>query len=612
MNRNTPLKFGAIPQINHPRAKFDLSHSITLTLDTGEIVPFEIQEILPGDTIQIDIAGIIQMMTPVVPVMDQAICDIYYFYIPRRLTWDHWEEFMGQNDDEWTQTTEYEIPQIEAPYGGWEIGSIANYMGVPAYVDNISIDAQYLRSYAKVYSDWFRSENLQKSAHFYTDDTTRTGNNGTNYVTDVEMGGMCAKACKLPDYFTQALPEPQKGPDVLIPLGSTAPVSGNAYIRSAWNHENKYAAPIRTTTDEILANTDTQPLKFRRLEDAAYSPGTGDYRNIVGRISDESRKVLTTQTDTITQGGEPTSDIPIFPSNLWADIYNPMYIGTYETQAGGTGGLAADLSDATAATINELRTAFALQRYFEAQAMYGSRYIETLKALFGVTSSDARLQRSEYLGGMRFDINMGQVLQTSSTDTTSPQGNRAGFSVTNVRDSLFTKSFEEHGILLGVMVVRTRHTYQQGINKILSRKKMEDFYNPYFAHLGNLPILNKELYAQGSDVINPQTGNPYDDEVFGYQEAWAEYRYIPNRVSGYIQSIAKDHGGSLDIYSYVDDYASMPHLDKNWIIEPKENVDRTLAVSSSLTHQFIADFFIREYATRCMPVYSTPGLIDHV
>ena len=270
--------------------------------------------------------------------------------------------------------------------------------------------------------------------------------------------------------------------------------------------------------------------------------------------------------------------------------------------------LYADMTTMTATTINQLRTAFAIQKYYENAGLHGTRYIEYLRGVFGVTSSDARLQRAEYLGGQRIPLNIDQIIQTSSTDATSPQGNTAGFSCTINNNSVFTKSFEEHGTLMCLVVIRTDHTYQQGLERMWTRKKWTDFYNPFFANLGEQAIENRNIYLQGSTAVDSD-GVPYDTQAFGYQEAWAEYRYKTNKVSGYMRSNAT---GSLDVWHFADDYSQMPYLSSEWIDEPYTNVDRTIAVTSQLTHQFIADFFFKAYYTRPMPVYSVPGLIDHV
>lgn len=562
MNRETELHFGATPQIHQNRSKFNMSHSRKLTFNNGDCIPIYMDcDILPGDTVEMDMQEIVRMATPIVPVMDNMIMDLYWFFVPHRIVWEHWQEFWGENDDEFAQQTEYEVPMLEAPSGGWQLGSIADYFGVPTNVDGIEVSALPFRAMAKTWSDWFRDENLKKSSHFYTDDTTRTGSNGTDYVTDVELGGMPPKGAKLHDYFTSALPLPQKGPEVNIPLGTEAPV----YTR------NINIDLTRTTPGEGLRYIDMY---------TGQSLASGVYNIAAGSDG----------TNTTTYNGGPLGVTPgnaLAPVNLWTD-----------------------LSNASAASINALRTAFAIQKYYEAASRNGTRYIEYLRAVFGVESSDARVQRSEYLGGQRIPINMDQILQTSSTDATSPQGNAAGFSCTNAAGNMFTKSFEEHGTLLCIALCRVEHSYQQGIPKMLSRKKWTDFYNPYFANLGEMPILNKEIYAQGSSVVNPVTTKPYDEEVFGYQEAWAEYRYKQNSTAGYMRSNAI--GGSLDIYHYADNYNQLPVLSSGWIDEPTANVDRTIAVSSQLAHQFIADFYFRCSYTRCMPVYSVPGLIDHV
>ena len=554
MNRNTELHFGHVPKIHQNRSKFDMSHSCKTAFNAGEVIPiFVDSDILPGDSVEVNMSEIIRMATPIYPVMDNLVADLYWFFTPHRLVWDHWQAFWGENDDPWTQTTAYEIPQITAPSGGWAEGTIADYMGVPTYVDNISINALPFRAYSKIWSDWFRDENLKACSHFYTDETTRTGSNGTNYVLDPELGGMPAPAAKLHDRFTSCLPSPQKGTSVAIPLGTNAPV---------------------ITGENRLEKQDDQ-IRFVNYQN-------GSYTNISGKVSvGVSGQAFTDSTS------PSTVTANIAPSNLWAD-----------------------LSNANSATISALRTAFAIQKYYEAAGRNGTRYIEFLRSVFGVESSDARVQRSEYLGGQRFAVNMDQVIQTSSTDNVTPQGNTAGFSCTNNRGRMFFKSFEEHGTLMCMMVIRIAgHTYQQGLKPMWNRKKWLDFYNPYFAHLSEQPVYNKEIYCQGTNVVDTD-GNIIDDQVFGYQEAWSEYRYKENYVTAEMRSNAPN--GSLDAWHYADDYSALPTLGSTWIDEGKANVDRTIAVTSAIAHQFIGDFYFNAYYTRCMPVYSVPGLIDHV
>lgn len=576
MNRNTNMHFSETPQINIKRSSFDESHSIKTTFNVGDIVPLFIDaDILPGDTVEMDVASLVRMATPIYPIMDNLYMDQYWFFVPHRLVWDHWAEFWGENDDAWTQTTEYEIPQIKPPTGGWTEGTIADYMGLPTKIaGNLSVNALPFRAYAKCFNDWFRNENTNSIAHIYTDETTRTGNNGNNYITDIEMGGKPAKAAKFHDYFTAALPSPQKGDAVSIPIGGLAPLQ------------------IPQST-ELNVITGTETLRTGTIPAMMVKPVNGDFTSGAKAVgisgAAQNTSFLGYYNGAPSAGGTTQSAHPngVYPTNLKVDPTN-------------LNNIYADLSGATAATINQLRTAFAIQKYFENAALHGTRYIEYIKGVFGVTSSDARFQRAEYLGGKRIPINIDQIIQTSSTDATSPQGNTAGFSCTIDRHSAFTKSFEEHGTLLCLGVIRVSHSYQQGIDKMWSRKKWLDFYNPFFAHLGEQPILNKEIYAQG---------NATDEEAFGYQEAWAEYRYKQNRVTGYMRSNAT---GSLDVWHFADKYNNLPTLSPTWMQEPLENVDRTIAVTSQLTHQFIGDFYYRCKYSRPMPVYSVPGLIDHV
>lgn len=538
--------FAINPQISISRSRFNLNQDIKTTFNAGQLIPFNVTEILPGDTFKNRTNIVCRMSTPIKPVMDNAWADIMYFYVPNRILWEHWEELQGANKSgPWTPNTEHTVPQTTSPETtGWRTGTIADYMGIPTNVPGLSINSLPFRAYCQIWNDWFRDENLQNFTYISKEDGTTTGTNGDDYIQSPITGGMPLPVCKVHDYFTSALPEPQKGPDVLLPLGQNAPVIADGPLKFNFGSNS---AVINTQTSATVNTTGS--LGY-------YNQGPGS----------------------ITAGND---------------------VATYKE------GLSVNLENATAATVNQLRLAFQTQKMFEKDARGGTRYIEILKNHFGVTASDARLQRAEYLGGKKIPITMTQVLQTSSTNSTSPQGNTAAYSLTIDSSEYFTKSFEEHGYIIGVICVRTSKTYQQGLNKMWSRKSREDFYMPVFANIGEQPILNKEIYAQGTDT---------DNEAFGYQEAWAEYRYKPNIVTGEMRSNSTDTEGNAntqDIYHYADYYTSLPTLGSNWITEKTENIDRTLAVQSSTSHQFIADIYVQEIATRPMPLRSIPGLIDH-
>lgn len=559
MTRNTQAHFATNPtNIDISRSKFTRPSQHKTTFNTGDIIPIYVDEILPGDTAVMDMSAIIRMSTPIYPVMDNAFCDIYFFFVPNRLVWEHWREFNGQNNTTfWEQPTEYEVPQITSPTGGWAKGTIADYMGIPTKIAGLSVNAMPFRAYCLIYNEWFRDENLKQPANVNTDDTNQVGTNGTNYITDAQLGGMPCKAAKYPDYFTTALPEPQKGPDVLLPLGQSAPITGRLdnFVDSQGG-QLIYSHLYRSRNNETGGTAQT-------INKQTY---LGAHGNNIPTAEDIAQIIPVPYT---TPNGVKTNE------------------------------LIADLTQATGATINMLRQAFAVQRLYEKDARGGTRYTEIIRAHFGVISPDARQQRPEYLGGSRFPININQVVQTSSTDSTTPQGNVSAYSLTGMNKHTYTKSFTEHGIIMGLAVVRTDHTYQQGIERMWSRKSRFDYYWPSLANIGEQAILNKEIYAQGTNA---------DEEAFGYQEAWAEYRYKPNRVSGAFRS---NYQTTLDAWHYADYYEAQPILGSQWIDETRANVNRTIAVQDQVEDQFIADFYFKNTMVRPMPMYSIPGLIDH-
>ena len=564
MNRNTESHFANNPTIDISRSKFDRSFTHKTTFNTGDIIPIYCDTtIMPGDTVKMRMSEVVRMATPIAPVMDNCNMDTYFFFVPYRLIWDHFKAFMGENDTApWIQNVEYEIPQITAPASGWHKGSLADYFGYPTEVGGYSASALPFRAYSLIYNEWFRDENLKNPLYISKGDTTIAGTDKTDLgaaydpVIDTQKGAAPVKAAKYFDYFTSCLPGAQKGPSVEIPLGKTAPVL------------------------------------------------TMDYGGNTSGLDGKKAKVWN-------DGGN---------LQLYGVDYNDPNI---EVQLAASKGvmLETDLSKAVGATINQLRQAFAIQKFYERQALGGTRYIEMVKSHFEVTNPDFRMQRPEYLGGERVPITMNQVIQSNAQtwyekgldeddkpifEETVPMGSTGAFSVTsNVNEDLFTHSFTEHGILIGLAVVRTVHTYQQGLNRMYSKKKFTDFYFPEFANLGNQAVLNKEIYCQ-SDTVVDTDGKVINDQAFGYQEAWACERYFPDIVTGEFRS---NYAQSLDVWHYADDYSGLPSLGDVWIDEPEENVARTLAVQDQ--DQFIGDFYFGSIYTRPMPLWSVPGLIDH-
>lgn len=566
MNRNVESHFALNPtNIDIRRSTFDRSHSLKTSFNVGDIVPFFLDEVLPGDTFNVDTSKVVRLQTLLTPVMDNIYLDSYFFFVPNRLTWSHWKQFNGENTESaWIPQTEYEIPQIIAPADvGWSIGTIADYFGVPTGIPNLSVSALPFRAYALVMNEWFRDENLSDPLVVSVDDATVAGVNTGTFVTDVCKGGLPYKAAKYHDYFTSCLPSPQKGPDVLIPVAEAA------------NY------PVVALSDPVPASVYPQAkAHWGRPDNGEYYTSANSLGSITGNASNGSL------TFSSPDYGVSASNGPLNPLNLWA----------------------VSSGNAAAATINQLRMAFQIQKLYEKDARGGSRYIEILKSHFGVTSPDARLQRPEYLGGNRVPININQVVQQSATASgETAQGTVTGMSVTTDTHSDFTKSFTEHGFVIGVMVARYDHTYQQGLERFWSRKDRFDYYWPVFANIGEQAVKNKEIFAQGPSVKD-SAGAVIDDQVFGYQEAWADYRYKPSRVTGEMRS---QYAQSLDVWHLADDYSALPMLSDSWIREDKTNVDRVLAVTSSVSNQLFADIYIKNRTTRPMPMYSIPGLIDH-
>ena len=522
MNRNVESRFALNPtKIDMSRSRFNMSSSHKTTFNVGEIIPFYINEVLPGDTFNIKTSKVVRMPALITPMMDNIYLDTYYFFVPNRLVWDHWKEFMGENSQNaWIPTVEYSVPQVTAPSNGFSTNSIADYFGIPVGKSNFSVSALPFRAYARIIDEWFRDENLDDPIYYPTGDADVVGDDNS---TVLYKGGWPYYAAKYHDYFTSCLPSPQKGPDVSIPFSfdSLLPVvtmDQNIGIRNYSAGNGTVVYPMRMYSGFASGFDDRQ-------FNIAVSSQTG-LQNI--------QSIRTTERDPLTNNNAgSTTMLWSAPVNLWASPSEANFN----------------------ATINQLRIAFQIQKLYERDARGGTRYIEILKSHFGVTSPDSRLQRSEYLGGNRIPIRINQVVQNSETTSTSPQGNVSGMSLTTDNHSDFTRSFTEHGFVIGLMVARYEHTYQQGIERFWSRKDRFDYFWPVFANIGEMAVLNKEIYVSGDADT--------DNEVFGYNEAWADYRYKPNRVSGLMRSKLSGVNaifGSLDFWHLADDYDSTPAL----------------------------------------------------
>lgn len=574
MNRNTESHFAQLPVAEIQRSTFDRSASYKTSFNAGRLIPFYVEEVLPGDTFDITTSKIVRSQTMLTPVMDNMYLDTYYFFVPNRLVWAHWREFCGENTQgPWAPTVSYRMPTIASPEGGFAVGTIADYMGLPVGVswkadDDLAPTSLPFRAYSLICNEFFRDENLSDPLLTPTDDANSQGVNTGNYVTDCALGGLPFRPAKYHDYFTSALPAPQKATEpVGIPIdvpgfnGGVFPVVTGAEVTPL------PAKPMVMWVGESNAGNDYTVQKGTKR--SVYLDGTnGTYHG---------------GNDPATSGFASAA----VPANLYVDI----------PKSGNSSTIGFD--------VNEMRLAFAYQRFLESLARNGSRYTELLLGLFGVRSPDARLQRPEYLGGNRVPVNVSEVTNTAQAEQDF-LGDLGAKSTTSDVNHDFVKSFTEHGYLIGLMCIRYDHSYHQGIQRFWTRKKFTDFYNPKFAHLGEVPVWQAEIYTDGRN-LKPASGEE-QPPIFGYQEIWADYRYRPNMVTGEMRPGVTN---SLASWNLADQYASAPTLSDGWIRESVDNVDRVLAVTSSVANQFWADIYVRNKCTRPMPMYSIPGLIDH-
>lgn len=555
MNRNNERHFNQIPELRASRTRFNRDQTILTTFDSGVLIPFYVDEVLPGDTFSVDTSAIIRMTTPKYPVMDDAFIDFYFFYCPNRILWDNFKQFMGEIDDTpWMPKKTYKVPQINingtAQEGLPREESILDYMGVPTKVKaSFKVNALPIRAYVKIWNEYFRDENVSNAAVIKTDD------NDVDYqdvsktmdaiLANAINGGRCLPVNRFHDYFSSCLPYPQRGPEVTLPLSGNAPIRlGNTKAEY-----QDFRGPLEMVVDQHGSNIS----------------GSLAYTNITGATGEKKMMQFT--------GVERT---------------------THEVGAGGW--MYADLASTTAATINDLRKAIAVQQYYEALARGGSRYREQVQALWNVVISDKTAQIPEYLGGGRYHVNINQIVQTSGQQTSNdtPIGETGAMSVTPINESSFTKSFEEHGFVIGVCCVRHNHSYQQGLERFWSRTDRLDYYVPQFANLGEQPVKKKEIML---------TGGESDEQTFGFQEAWSDYRMKPNRVSSKMRSNAT---GTLDFWHYADNYSEVPTLSQEWMTEGKKEIARTLIVQNE--PQFFGAIRVANKTTRRMPLYSVPGL----
>lgn len=578
MNRNVESHFSMLPSAEIKRSRFDRSQDVKFTCNVGELIPFYVDEVLPGDTFDVTTSKVIRLQTLLTPVMDNMYADFYFFFVPNRLVWDHWQNFMGESEKAWLPEVQYAVPKIgliddlAEGDGAVQVGDILDYMGVPVGVSCASdsgvvpadkfsgVNALPYRAYLKIYNDWFRDENLVDPINIYTGDT----NYKYNAITTAHKPLLAAK---FHDYFTSALPNRAKL------AGAGEPFQSGSIVSPVYGY-NTQGIPVKTGSYNIAYDSENPlvALHGHRYDGAAASATYLTIDSARNAADDGSVSV-------IGRGNSGTAATGFVPDNLYVDLSAHPMIGGID--------------------IVSLRYAFQVQKFYEALARSGSRYIEILSGLFGVHSPDQRLQRPEYLGGNRVPVTIHQITNQSQGESDF-LGDVGAMSLTTDKHSDFVKSFVEHGFVIGIMTIRYDHSYPQGLERFWFRRDRFDYFWPQFANLSEQPVYVGEVRMSADNLAG--------EEVFGFQEAWADYRYKPNKT---MAEMRPGISNTLASWHFADYYTERPYLSQAWIEEDKANVDRTLAVTSAVSNQVLCDIYIQNYSTRPMPLYSIPGLADH-
>lgn len=563
-NRNQMAHFGSVPSIEIRRSRFPLNHTVKFSGNVSQLLPIDCWEVLPGDSFKCRTNKVIRFQTLLSPIMDNIFMDVFWFYSPSRILWDHWKQFFGESEKAWYPAVEYTVPTINTDKDHtFAQGSIADYLGIPPGIPNLKVNALPFRMYSMICNEFFRDQNLEDPLVTYTGDAAKTAATADDTGLDsFAAGGMPFRVAKIHDVFTSTLPGAQKGPAAQIPGGFVnlvTPVFANDNFFLAGQGESRGVPKVNNGSNVFTMDSKTA----------------------------SSTRYLTLDQD----GNNQFVNLGIATNSGLAD---------------------ASVNQVVNGTINQLRMAFQVQRMLERDARGGSRYRELLRSHFGVTAPDASLQIPQYLGGNRVPIVVHQIANTGETEN-AKLGNVGAMSVTTDTHEDFVFSAQEAGYIMCVACVRYNHTYAQGLHRMWSKKSRFDFFWPEFSQAPSQAVYTREIDARYGNITWTDTSvDPpvtYEaNQVFGYQEAWYDYRYLADRCCAEMRPGASN---TLSSWHLADYYAEQPHLSPEWIKEDPANVDRVLAVTSEVANQFWADFYFDVTATRPMPLYSIPGLADH-